>query len=267
MKTIGIIGYGAIGKVLAEHISNNLREYVDKVYVCEIDKNKFDEILLDDKFFVKTDSIANLITFSDLVVEAANPKVAIETLSECISKNKDIIVISVGGLLGNEDLLIKAEKQKVKVILPSGAIAGVDAIKAAKISGIDEVTITTRKPPLSLSGAPYIEQNNIDLSKIDKETIVFEGKAQEAIKGFPKNINVSAVLSLAGIGTEKTMVRIIVSPEFTTNSHEIVVKSKAGVIRTLTDNVPSPKNPKTSFLAALSVIGAIESYFKSVQIG
>ena len=267
MKTLGIIGCGAIGSVIAEHISNNLKAYVSRVNVCDLDQKKLEEVTSLCELFVKTESVEALIDSSDLVIEAANPKVAAQTLSKCIDSGKDVIIISVGGLLGNEDLLERAEKQNVKVMLPSGAIAGIDAIKSAKISGIEEVTITTRKPPLSLEGAPYIEQNNIDLSVIDKETIIFDGIASDAIKGFPKNINVSAVLSLAGIGTERTRVRIIVSPEFKTNSHEIVVKSKAGTIRTFTDNVPSPKNPKTSFLAALSVISAVENYFKPIRIG
>ncbi|MFQ5952709.1 MAG: aspartate dehydrogenase domain-containing protein, partial [Candidatus Omnitrophota bacterium] len=134
-------------------------------------------------------------------------------------------------------------------------------------AGIESVTITTRKPPKSIKGAPYLSENNIDVEGIKEETVIFEGNALDAIKGFPKNINVSALLSIAGIGPEKTRVKIVVSPEYTRNTHEIEVKSKAGTIKTRTENVPSPDNPKTSYLAALAAIASLRGYFDSIKIG
>lgn len=130
-----------------------------------------------------------------------------------------------------------------------------------------EETITTRKAPRSIKGAPYLLENNIDVEKITRETLVFEGNALDAVKGFPKNINVSALLSISGIGPEKTKVRIIVSPKYTKNIHEIEVNGKAGTIRTRTENVPSPDNPKTSYLAVLAAIASLRGYFDSVRIG
>jgi len=179
----------------------------------------------------------------------------------------DIMIMSVGGVLGNEDLLKKLDKSNIKVYMPSGALAGIDAIKAAGCAGISSVTLVTRKPPKGLEGAFYIEKNKIDLKKIKKETVVFSGNVNEAVKGFPKNINVSAILSLAGIGAKDTHIKIVVVPGSTTNSHEIIAQGVFGKIVTRTENVPSPTNPKTSYLASLSAIATLKGIVKNIKIG
>ncbi|MBA7660637.1 L-aspartate dehydrogenase [subsurface metagenome] len=175
--------------------------------------------------------------------------------------------MSVGGLLGNEDLLDLAKKKDCKIYLPSGALAGLDGVKSASVGRIDSITLTTRKPPEGLKGAPYIIRNKIDLDAIIKETVIFEGSANEAVEGFPKNINVSAALSLAGIGAEKTRVRIIADPNLKRNIHEVEVKGEFGRLVSRTENLPSPKNPKTSYLACLSAIATLKGIVSSIKIG
>ena len=127
--------------------------------------------------------------------------------------------------------------------------------------------LTTRKPAIAFKNAPYVTRNEIDLSRIKKETTLFSGKAKDAVKAFPQNINVAAVLSLAGIGKDKAMVRIIASPDSKINSHEIEIESKAGKSFIRCENTPSPENPKTSYLAALSAISALKQIFDPVKIG
>ncbi len=129
------------------------------------------------------------------------------------------------------------------------------------------VKLTTFKPPKGLAGAEYIVQNNIDLEKIKRKTSIFKGTVVEAVAGFPKNINVAAVLSLAGIGIKKTQVEIVIVPTATRNSHQIEVEGDFGKITTRTDNQPSPTNPKTSYLASLSAIATISGIIKNVKIG
>jgi len=175
--------------------------------------------------------------------------------------------MSTGGLVGREELLQEAEKNNVKLYIPSGAICGVDGLKSASIGNIDSVTLTTRKPPKGLAGAPYLKSKNLDLSDIREETIIFEGSAIDAIGGFPQNVNVSAVLSLAGIGAKKTRVRIVTSPAYTKNVHEIEIIGDFGKITTRTENVPSRTNPKTSALAVFSAIAALKGITSSVRIG
>ena len=208
-----------------------------------------------------------LIKEVDIVVEASSAMASADILERCIKNNRDCLIMSVGGLLGNESLLSDAEAAGVKVYIPSGAVCGIDALKGASVGKVESVTLTTRKPPRGLEGAPYLVRNNIDLKLINSETTLFEGSAEEAIRGFPANVNVSAVLSLAGIGAKNTRVRIVTSPAYTKNVHEVEIVGDSGRITTKTENIPSKDNPKTSALAICSAIATLEGIARSVRIG
>ena len=266
-KNVGIIGVGNIGSALIKHIDKSLKDKIEVVYVLDTDVLRVEILTKKYSFVISTNSMKDLFEKSDLVIESANSKVVPIVLETAIKIKKDLFLISVGGLLGIENLLNKAIQEGIKIMLPSGAISGIDALKASKIAGIRSVSLTTRKSPKSIVGAPYLEQNRIDVESIDKETLIFEGNAIEAMKGFPKNINVAALLSLGGIGAENTIVKIIISPEYIKNIHEIEVESEAGSFKTVTQNVPSPDNPKTSYLAALSTMAALDGYFDSLRLG
>ena len=266
-KKVGIIGCGAIGSAIAEHAQKKISSFVEKIIVCDNEPGKSG--FLAEKFpgIIIADRIEEIVNKADIVVEAASPKVVPGLLKMVIENKKDLIVMSIGGLLGNEDLLDKARESGIRVLLPSGAIAGIDAVRSSKLAGIENVTLVTRKSPKSIKGAPYLSEKGIDVDAIDSETVIFEGNASEAMKGFPKNINVSALLSIAGIGARKTKVKIIVSPEYVRNSHEIKVESKAGKLTMRVENVPSPTNPRTSHLAVLAAITSLEGYFDPIRIG
>lgn len=266
-KTIAIVGCGVIGSALAQEAAKGLKDNVSGIVLWDIDRSKTSYVAERCPGAIQASGMDDAIKKADLVIEAANPQTAAEVLIMAVAAHKDVMIMSVGGVLGNEHLLTAAEQAGVRVIIPSGAIAGIDAIKAARIAGIESATLTTRKSPKSLKGAPYLAQNGIDMDKITGETVIFEGTAADAVKGFPKNINVSALLSLAGIGAQKTKVRIVASPEYTRNIHEIEVKGKAGTIFTRTENVPSPDNPGTSYLAVLAAATALREYFQTVRIG
>ena len=151
--------------------------------------------------------------------------------------------------------------------MPSGAICGLDGVKSAMMGRVDRVTLITRKPPHGFQGAPYILEHNIDLNSIHEETILFQGSAKEAIRGFPQNVNVAIALSFAGIGPEKTRVRIVCSPQYKANSHEIEVEGEFGKLIAKTENVPAPQNPKTSYLAVLSTIATLKGILDYPKIG
>lgn len=266
-KTVSVIGCGAMGSGLAQFIKKEMTFYVSRIVLFDVDDRKADGLSRKiDESFTAYD-MNEAVEEADLVVEAANASSVPGIVSKCIDKGKDIIVMSIGGIIADETLLEKAREKKVKVILPSGAIAGIDAIKSAGLSGIEKVTLTTRKSPKSLKGAPYLEENGIDLEGLAGENVIFEGTAREAIKGFPKNVNVSSLLSLAGLGPDRTQVRIVVSSSYTKNVHEIEVVSASGTITTRTENVPSPMNPKTSYLAILAAMESVKEYFDSVRFG
>jgi aspartate dehydrogenase len=175
--------------------------------------------------------------------------------------------MSVGGLVKDKSIFSLAEEKGSRIYIPTGAISGLDCVKAAKVAGIDSAMIITRKPPKGLAGAPYILENNIDLEAIEKETIIFEGTAKEAVSAFPKNINVAAALSFAGIGIERTRVRIMASKEYKRNSHEIVIEGVFGKMTAKTENLPSPQNPKTSYLAVLSAVATLEGILGNIKVG
>ena len=266
-KTLGIIGCGFIGTTLGKYAVSSLGGHLKGIVLFDGDVSRAETLKsLIGKAYV-AGSAAELIGTADIVVECAAPDAVRPVLEGCVSKGKDAIIISVGGVLGCEDLLGSAREAGVRVILPSGAICGIDGIKAAGIAGITEAVITTRKGPASLKGAPYIKEKGIDLDALKGETVIFEGSAREAIKVFPKNINVSVLLSLAGIGADRTKVRIVTSPGYTSNTHEIEVKADSGRILIKCENVPSPDNPRTSYLAPLSCITVLKDYFDPVRIG
>jgi len=180
-------------------------------------------------------------------------------------------VMSVGALL-DEHLLRRvkdaAEKSGRRVIIPSGALGGVDALKAAKLGGIRSVTLTTRKHPDSLRYSPYFKGKIEDLTGSKEPYVVFEGTAEEAVKAFPASVNVSATLSLAGIGGRETKVRIVADPKVSENIHEVEVEGGFGRMKVIMENVKHHSNPKTSYLAVLSAIETLKSVSSTgVKVG
>jgi aspartate dehydrogenase len=150
--------------------------------------------------------------------------------------------------------------------VPSGAIAGLDGIKSACVGQIIHVTMTTRKPPNGLEGAPYLVQKGISLAGLTKEKEIFSGSAREACKGFPANVNVSAAVSLAGIGPDQTRIRILAVPGLQCNCHDIEIEGEFGRLHVHIENVPS-ENPKTGKLTALSIIRSVQDVVDPVRIG
>ncbi|MFA5101054.1 MAG: aspartate dehydrogenase [Candidatus Omnitrophota bacterium] len=267
---IGIVGCGAIGTSLAKIVVKEFRTGARLAAVYDTDTKKSHAIahtlMKNDRCAVK--DLKTLISRCDLVIEAASAKCSFDVARAILSAGRDIIVMSVGGVVSQYAVLSKlAAKHHARLYIPSGAIAGIDALKAARFGSIRSVTLTTRKPPHSFRSVPYIEENSIDLDSIRKDTVLFSGTAVEAMKHFPQNINVAGILSLAGLGPKATKVCIVASPAATRNSHEIVIEAAAGTITTRTENVIHPDNPKTSYLAVLSAAALIRQILDPVQIG
>lgn len=274
---VGLIGCGAIGKILVKAIAEGKAGDVKLIGIYDA----LPEAVTQVKRIVSSLGLEDVIVTSDpntllenpeidLIIEAASQK-AVKSLGEkVLMSGKDLMIMSVGALVVF-DLFSKfkrvAEKMKKRVYIPSGAICGIDGVKAASIAGVKEVTLTSRKNPNGLRGAPYVIKNDITLSDITKPTVLFEGTAKEAIEGFPKNMNIAASLSLAGIGPVKTKVKIIADPAIDRNVHEIVVKGEFGVMTTRTENAICPDNPKTSYFAPLSAIRTLKKLTEHIQIG
>ncbi|MGB2706414.1 MAG: aspartate dehydrogenase [Candidatus Omnitrophota bacterium] len=264
---VGIIGCGVIGSAIAEACVRDLKDKIELVALFDIDGEKANETSRLSGHDIKKDSMEAVFNKADLVIESAASSVSQDVVKKAVEKSKDVMIMSVGGLVESEDLLEEARKKNAKVYFPSGAICGIDGLKAAGISGIKSVTLTTKKPPKGLEGAPYLKSKGIDLNSVKGEKVLFEGSAKEAIKGFPKNVNVSSILSLAGIGAKETVVKIVVSPDYTKNTHEVEITGDFGRITTKTENVPSRRNPRTSELAILSAIATLKGIVDSVRMG
>jgi len=264
----GLIGCGAIGREIAYAIDSQIPQ-LELFLVYDVEKKKADELVNKLKRKPKVGSdIQQVVTETDLTIEAASPKIVGELLTLAEKRGKDLMIMSIGGVLNHLELLNRIKKEgKCKIFFPSGAIAGVDGLNAAREKNIQSISITTSKPPKALLNAPYIIQNKIELENIKKPTLIFEGNCEEAIKAFPRNINVSATLSLAGVGMKKTKVKIIANPNITKNEHKIEVKGEFGEMEVVVRNVPSSINPKTSYLAALSAVATLRKMVSPVKIG
>lgn len=265
---VGIIGCGAIGKEIAEAIDKGIHK-LELCSVYDTDKAKLNTIFK--KFKKKPEiasSVAQVFEKADLIVEAASSDVVAELLTLALEKKKDLLVMSIGGALEHIDILEKINKAGgCQIFFPSGAIAGLDGLIAAREKEIFSLTLTTTKHPQALTGAPYITQHKIELENIKKPTLVFEGTPSEAIKAFPKNINVSATLTLACAEIQKIKVKILADPGVSRNEHRIEIRGVFGEIEITVKNVPSPANPKTSYLAALSAIATLRKIVTPVKIG
>ena len=267
MVKAGLIGCGTIGGVIADAIIHKFAGSIRLLGVCDIDEEKARKLSGKLKISVSILSREQLIRKCDLIIEAASSSASYEIAKKALEAGKDVMVMSTGGLLGRSDIFELAKERDAKIYLPSGAICGLDGVKSAMAANVKSVILTTRKPPAGLEGAPYIIEKNMDLKSIKKETVIFEGAAEEAVKGFPKNVNVSATLSLCGLGPKDTKVRIVTSPDYKSNIHEIEVEGDFGKLKTRTENVPMPDNPKTSLLAALSAIATLNNIISNNRIG
>lgn len=266
---IGIVGCGAIGSSLAQVVVKDFPGSARLSAVFDVQKEKSEKLAgqLKMRGLVCRD-LGALIRSSDLVIEATHMRYACEIAHRVIARGKDIMVMSAGGILGRyEELRLKAGRTGAKIVVPSGAIAGIDAVKAAARGAIKSVVLTTTKSPRSFAGVAYVEKKKIKLDRIRRDTVIFEGTALEATRSFPQNINVAATLSMAGIGPKKTRVRIVASPRVSRNIHEIRIESAAGVVQTRTENVLHPRNPKTSYLAVLSAVAALKQILEPLKIG
>lgn len=270
---VAIVGCGAIGSIITKSIDSGGAGKTTLRIVFDIDESRAEELAANLKSSPKiTDEIEDILRDDDidLVVEAASQEAVSEYALDVLDSGKDLLVLSIGAF-SDKDLFERvrerAEERSRKVYLPSGAIFGLDGIQAAGIAGLEEATITTRKPPETLSKTKFVREKKIDLSDLEEPEVIYEGPASEAVKAFPESLNVAASLSIAGAGFKRTRVEIIADPSLDQNVHEIKVRGEAGELTATAHNFPSPENPKTSYLAALSAIRTLRNITEPIQIG
>ena len=265
---LGIIGCGAIGSRIAISTTKELKDQFMVCALYDIDPKKSKALAqklgrpaLAKATFPKT------IQHVDLIVEAVNTSATRDIVKKALHANKSVLVMSVGRLLDEGSLFSLAKRRDCKILLPSGAIAGLDAIKAARLAGIASAILTTTKPPQGFKDNAYLLGERINPCAVKKDMVLFDGGVRDAIRLFPQNINVAAVLSLAVGDMDKVRVRIIASPKAKRNVHEIVIEAASGRITIRVENEACPDNPKTSYLAVLSAIAMLKQYGQNIKVG
>ncbi len=269
MVRVGVVGCGSMGRLIADALARgqvpgmSLTAIADvapeaasvaQAYACAFTKAALD--------------LPGLGV--ELAVEAAGGDAARAVAVPLLRAGCDVMLMSVGAMADAGFAASVTEAATAagrRVFLPSGAIGGLDAVRAAAVAGISEVLLTTRKPPRGLAGAPWFRQHPMDLDALTQPAVVFEGDASEAIAAFPANVNVAVALSLAGVGPARTRVRIVAEPGLTRNVHEVTVRGDFGALRVELANVPSARNPRTALLAGLSAIATLRRITAPVVIG
>lgn len=271
LKRIGLLGCGAIGTEIALAIdSGKIPAKLTHVFDFSKDASKSLVTKLKDKPEI-TENVGLLaVAPTDIIVEAASQDAVRDNALSILQNRKDLMIMSVGALLDESilDIIVEGCKDfKRSIYLPSGAILGLDGIRSVK-DELESITLVTTKSPRSLKGAKFFETSKLDIENIKESAIIFEGTAQEAVQLFPANINVAALLSLAGLGSFNTKVRIVADPNTDKNTHEIVAQGKFGKFSIKVENMPSVSNPKTSRLAILSAIECLRAVCQDdVRIG
>lgn len=265
-RTVAVAGLGAVGNVVARSLDQGIPG-VRLVAVSARNQERATGIVAGFKRRVPVESLTRLPEIAEVVVECL-PAAAFPVLAEpTLRAGRTLVVISVGALVAYPDTIELAGKFGAQIIVPSGALIGLDAVQAAAQGRIYSIRMITRKPPAGFAGAPYLRENSISLDGLSEALKVFEGTARDAVKGFPANVNVAAALGLAANGLDTTLIEIWADPTIDRNRHTIVVDSDSAKLEMTISNIPTAENPATGKITALSVIAALRKLGSPLRIG
>jgi aspartate dehydrogenase len=262
---VAIAGLGAIGTKVAEALDRGMDGLVLAAVSAQNPEKRRDWLagLTSKPAVLPIEALADV---ADIVIECAPSRLLRSIVAPFVSSGKTAVVLSAGALLDNEDLIELARQNGGQIVVPTGALIGLDAVTAAAVGKIHSVRMVTRKPINGLAGAPYIVENNIDIERITEPLKIFDGTARQAARGFPANLNVAVALSLAGIGPDQTRLEIWADPTVTRNVHRIEVESDSARFSMAIENIPS-ENPRTGRITALSVIAYLRKQRASLRVG
>lgn len=268
---VGIIGGGTIARLFLEHIERGDLGDAQVVAIVGRGAASRGKPLAEAHGVAFVTDITGLIQQKpDVVVEAASHD-AVRAYGEALLKKGIAVIVLSGGALCDDALRARledaAEKSGALLYVPSGGIGGLDALKAACVAGVDEVTIAVTKPPAAWKGIDYVEKLGVDLDRLSEACVLFDGTAREGVPYFPANVNIAAVLSLAGIGFDRTRLKVVADPKLKFNTHFIDVRGRTGNISIKLENVPAPENPKTAWLACYSALAALKLAKTPVRYG
>jgi aspartate dehydrogenase len=265
MTRVAIAGLGAIGRVVARRLYDGMPG-LELACAAAHDGAKAQAWLAAERITCPLVELEALPDHADLAIECAPASVIEHICRPMLQAGKAVMVLSCGALLERPALIALAKERGGQIIVPTGALLGLDAVTAAAESRIHSVRMTTRKPPRGLVGAPYLEANGISVDGLGQAKRVFSGTAREAAVGFPANVNVAAALALAGIGPDRTMIEIWADPAVERNCHSIEVDADSARFTLTIENIPS-ENPKTGRITALSVLAALRKLHAPLRVG
>ncbi len=265
-QTVAIGSIGAVGMALARKLCAGV-EGLKLVAVSAANTETAMQRIATLDADIKLVPVAELAEHADIVVECAPAALFRDIAEPALRACRIFVPISVGALLNHMDLKDLAASNGTHIRVPSGAILGLDAIKAAAEGQIHRVQMVTRKPPGGLMGAPYLAQQGIDLSQIKQAERIFKGTATEGARGFPANVNVAAAVGLAGIGPDRTELEIWADPSIERNIHTIRVESDSANLDLKIESIPSEENPRSGKIVALSVLSTLKSLVQPLRVG
>ncbi len=266
-RTVAIGSLGTVGLEVARRVDAGEIEGLALRAVSARDHVRARERMHGFRSPVEVVTAGELAERADIVVECAPAAVFREIAEPVVRAGGTLVAVSAGALLDHVDLVETARATGAQIVVPSGAVMGLDAVRGAAESGIASVTMITRKPPGGLAGAPHLVKHGIDVNGLDAPLKVFEGSARDGARGFPANVNVAAALGLAGVGPERTRLEIWADPGVTRNTHEIRLEAETVRFRLRIENVPSRENPRTGRSVAPSVIATLRRFVAPLVVG
>jgi aspartate dehydrogenase len=264
---LAIAGLGAIGLAVARRVDSGDPPGLVLSAVSARDADKAVRNLSDFAAPPPVLPLAELAAAADIIVECAPAAVFLEAAVPAIERGRTFMPLSVGVLLENMQLVERAAETGARILVPTGALLGLDAVKAVAEGRVESIKMVTRKPPAGLMGAPYLEAQGITLDGLAEPKRLFQGSAREAARGFPANVNVAAALALAGVGPERTQVEIWADPTIQRNSHSITVESDSSRLTMSIESLPTAENPATGKITALSVIATLRRLTSPLVVG
>lgn len=264
---LGIAGLGTIGMAIARQVDSGKIEGMTLAAVASGNREKAEARMSGFAKPAPVVDIEGLAEASDIVVECAPAAHFADIANATLKRGRTLMTLSVGALLSQFELVDVARTHGGRIMVPTGALLGLDVMRAAAVGTISDVTMVTRKPPGGLKDAPYVLEHDMNLDGLNEAKKLFAGSAREAAKGFPANLNVAAALALSGIGPDRTQVEIWADPEVSRNTHTITVKSDSSDFTMKIENIPTEENPRTGKITALSVIAALQRLTDTLVVG
>jgi aspartate dehydrogenase len=264
---VGVAGLGAVGLEVARALDRGRIPGLQLSAVCSRSLTVSRHRTASFKVQPTAVSPSELGTLCDIVVECVPKDSFLEIAEPVLTAGATLVTVSGAALLANPGIVRMAEAHQARIVLVTGAVLGLDAIRAVAEGHVSSVRMITRKPPRAIAKAPYLTKRGIDVLRISEPERVFDGTALEGAEGFPSSANVAAAVGLAGIGAESTRLEIWADPTLARNTHTVVVEADSARFEMKIENVPSEENPSTGKISALSVIAALRAEVGVLKVG